>query len=62
MEDLKQQAIEAVKAYLIDLLKKSEYCDARSIGDVLAILVRKSPSTGEQEGNATGTGRGTYRA
>ena len=41
MEDLKQQAIVAVKAYLIDLLKNDNYCRARSVGVSLGSLIQE---------------------
>jgi len=48
MEDLKQQAIVAVKAYLIDLLKNDKYCRARSVGDALVILIQEELPSEEE--------------
>lgn len=39
MSDIEEEAIRAVKDYVIELLKKDDYCRASVIGEALRILV-----------------------
>lgn len=50
MENYEDRAIEAVRDYLVDLLKQKQFCEARRVGDALRMLVEsKRPQVVNEE-------------
>jgi len=52
MDNYEDRAIEAVRDYLVDLLKQKQFCEARRVGDALRMLVEGRGPQGVAEAPA----------